>query len=138
MGDSARKVPEIEVGDAGGSDVLEHGVDPADVGQWWVAELAEDADVDLPGRPNWADGRGIVTLEDGVVAGDAALDGLFEDDVSLVEATLGPGILVVVDLCGEGAALRDGAKRRWGTGERTHWRFGGRRGRSSLLLGLLG
>ena len=78
----------MTIGD--GVDVGEDRVDPADVGLERRAELAQDADVDVAGRADGADQGGVLALEDGGVAGDAALDGLLEDDVGLVEAGLGP------------------------------------------------
>ena len=72
----------------------------------------ENADVDVAGRADGTDQRRVLALEDGGVAGDAALDGLLEDDVGLVEARLGPAGRVVVDLDRHGGSLRDRPARR--------------------------
>ncbi len=60
----------------------------------------------LRGRSGRADQRGVLALEDRGIAGDAAFDRLFEDDVGLVEARLGTAGGVVVDLDCHGRALR--------------------------------
>ena len=52
----------------------------------------------------------VLALEHGGEAGDAALDGLLEDDVGLVEARLGPAGRVIVDLHRHGGSLRDGCR----------------------------
>ena len=77
--------------------------------------------------------RGVLALEDGGEAGDAALDGLLEHDVGLVDAGLGPAGRVVVDLDRHGRALRDGPARGGHTGEGAGGRRGAVRGR---LVGL--
>ena len=117
-GDLARRVDhqrigvaQVDVDDRRGVDIGENRVDAADVGQQWVAQLAEDPDVDVAGRAGRSDERRVLALEDGGVAGDAAFDGFLEHDVGLVEARLGPAGRVVVDLDGHGRALRHRAHR---------------------------
>ena len=99
-----------------------------------VAQLSEDADVDVAGRADRADQRHVLALEHGGVAGDAALDGLLEDDVGLVEPRLGPAGRVVVDLHRHGGPLGDAAAGGRQPGERA----GGRRARSSSSWSSLG
>ena len=98
--------PEVDVDDRRRVDVGQDGVDAADVDLERGAELAQDPDVDVAGRPDRPDQRHVLALEDGGVAGDASLDGLLEDDVRFVQAGLvrsGGG--VVVDLDGQGRSL---------------------------------
>ena len=99
------------------------------------AQLPEDADVDVAGRADGPDQRRVLALEHGGEAGDAALDGLLEDDVGLVEARLGPAGRVVVDLHRHGGPLRDGPAgcRLPGQGAGGRRRRGRRGGRLRLL-----
>ena len=82
----------------------------------------------------------VLALEHGGVAGDAALDGLLEDDVGLVEARLGTAGRVVVDLDRHGGPLRDGPTRRRlpGQGAGGRRRRRGRGGRLRLHGRLVG
>ncbi len=82
----------------------------------------------------------VLALEHGGEAGDAALDGLLEDDVGLVQARLGAAGRVVVDLDRHGGSLRDGAagRRFPGQGAGGWRRRRGRRGRLRLGRRLVG
>ncbi len=128
-------VTDVDIDDGRGVDVGDHRVDAADVGQQRVAELPEDADVDVAGRADRADQRRVLALEHGGEAGDAALDGLLEDDVGLVEARLGPAGRVVVDLHRHGGPLGNAAARRRFPGERAGGRRCRRRRGGRLHLG---
>ena len=124
---------EVDVDDRGGVDVGQHRVDAADVRLERVAQLPEDADVDVAGRADRADQRHVLALEHGGVAGDAALDRLLEHDVRLVQPRLRPAGGVVVDLDRDGGALGDRATRGRLPGERAGRRRHRRRGRGRRL-----
>ena len=133
-------VAEVDVDEGRGVDVGQHGIDAADVDQEGSPELSQNPDIDVAGRTDRTDQRRILALEDGGVAGDAAFDGLFEDDVGLVHATLWPRRGVVVDLHGQGRPCRDGgttgngcARERAG-GNGGGCRGGARRGRGARVL----
>ena len=128
--DDLAVVAEIDVDDRRGVDVGDHRVDAPHVGQQRLAELGEDADVDVAGRADGPDQRRLLALEDGHVAGDPAFDRLLEDHVGLVEARLRSGRGVVVDLDGQGRPGRhDVARCRLAGQGAQHRRRRGRGGR---------
>ena len=100
---------EVEIGDRRRLDVGDDRLDAADVGEQRLTELAEDADVDVPGRADRADERRALALEDRGEPGDAAFDGLLEDDVGLVSPVCGRAAGVVCDLHRQRRAAGDAA-----------------------------
>ena len=105
---------EVEVDQVAALQQRQDRVDATHVDQDGLAQLVEDLQVNGAGGTDGPDERRALALEDGDEARDAALDGFVEDDVGLVEARLGPGVGVVVDLHRQGGTLRDRTARAGG------------------------
>ncbi|GIV00273.1 MAG: hypothetical protein KatS3mg014_1888 [Actinomycetota bacterium] len=92
------------------------------VGEDRSSELGQDVGVGGPGAAHRPDPGGVRAVEDGDEAGDAALHELLEHDVRGVQARLGSGVGVVLDLDREGRSVGDHAPRRGEARERARGR----------------